>query len=92
MKRPEANKHSSHSFPFLFGWDTVSLYDSKIPFTETPHFTHCTGQAAFSWMNKIIKENGFCFVPAFKTVDKIMPCKRKDSVTDQAGLSTYWDN
>lgn len=40
----------------------------------------------------IIKEKGFCFVPAFKTVNKAMPRKSRDGVTDRAGLSAYRDN
>lgn len=40
----------------------------------------------------VIKEKGFCFVPALKTVNKIRPHKRKESAADQAGLSTHWDN
>lgn len=56
------------------------------------HSLHRTGCVLVMNEDGIIKEKGFCFVPAFKTVNKIKPCERKDGVTDQVHLSTYWDN
>lgn len=78
----------------LFSLDGIqSLIGSQNSFYRNPlfHSLHRTGCVLVMNEDAIIKEKGFCFVPAFKTVNKIMPCKRKDGGTNQAGPSTYWD-